>query len=256
LPFDLGYDESGADDTLLVTMQVAITEQAKKLKRRWRRELDCANVEFFHAVEFDRSSGVFAGMRPEKRLELLHTLALLNERYVSIGMTAKVTKSVFASKTTQQFRSKWGTAYTFAIQMLVVGAYLFAEHMGYRPEFNILIEGGHKNAGGAIESLSEAKKAGMGFAIPSRLLTIEIGSKQHHPILQSADMLAYSEWQHMNDRDMTIYNAMHSPTLRFQPEFLDFDDEMVDVVVTGAEEWMAKRKAWGQKKFATKASDV
>jgi hypothetical protein len=30
---DLGYDESGAGDILLVSVQVGITEQAKKLKR-------------------------------------------------------------------------------------------------------------------------------------------------------------------------------------------------------------------------------
>jgi hypothetical protein len=56
---DLGYDESGAGDILLVSVQVGITEQAKKLKRHWKSRL--GNLEFFHSKDFGNySHGVFA----------------------------------------------------------------------------------------------------------------------------------------------------------------------------------------------------
>jgi hypothetical protein len=56
MAIDLGYDESGSGDTLLVSVQLGVTEQAKKLKRKWRAKLRAADVEYFHANEFDNFS--------------------------------------------------------------------------------------------------------------------------------------------------------------------------------------------------------
>lgn len=79
-------------------------------------------------------------------------------------------------------------------------------------------------------------------------MNIGLGSKPDHPILQAADMLAYSEWQKMSGGDPTIYDALHASDITYSPEFVDFDAEMVDVITKGAEKWMADRKAWGQRK--------
>jgi hypothetical protein len=178
----------------------------------------------------------------------LRDLSKLIHQHLSIGITGKITKSIFEQKTTQVFRSKWGTAYTFAIQMLVTSAYIYADRFHLRPEFNILIEDGHKHASQAIEKLNESKKAGLAFQIPSRILSIALGSKPDHPILQAADMLAYSVWQKISNGDSTIYDALHPTNSLYLPEFIDFDVELVDVVTEGAEKWMAERKAWGQRK--------
>jgi hypothetical protein len=249
MAIDLGYDESGSGDTLLVSMQLGITEQAKRLKRKWMGKLNNAGIEYFNAKEFGNfSHGVFAGLDRGERHELLRDLSRLTHRHLSVGMTAKLTKSIFEQKTTQVFRSRWGTAYTFAIQMLVAAGYIYAKHWNLRPEFNILVEDGHRHAKQAIKSLHDTKQAGLSFAIPSKILSIGLGSKSDHPILQAADMLAYSEWQNMSDGDLTIYNALHSTTSIYKPEFLDFDVEIVDIVKEGAENWMADRKAFGQRK--------
>ena len=249
MAIDLGYDESGSGDTLLVSMQLGVTDQAKKLRRKWKGKLRAADVEYFHAKEFDNfSHGVFAGLDRHERIKLLRELSRLAVQHLSIGITAKVTKSIYEQKTTPAFRSRWGTAYTFAIQMLVVSGYLFAKHSRLRPEFNILIEDGHRHAGQAIKTLHDTKKAGLDFEVPSRLLSIGLGSKSDHPILQAADMLAYSEWQQMTGGDPTIYNALHPRASSYRTEFVDFDVEMVDVVMEGAEKWVAARKAFGQQR--------
>jgi hypothetical protein len=249
MAIDLGYDESGSGDTLLVSMQLAITEQAKKLKRQWKKRLKESGVDYFHSVEFDNMShGVFAGLTRIERGELLHDLSRLIHQHVTIGITAKITKSVYDQKTTQVFRSRWGTAYTFTIQMLVSCAYIYAKRFSLRPDFNILIEDGHRHAGQAIQSLHHTKKAGLTYAIPSRVLNVGLGSKVDHPILQAADMLAYSVWQMRSDGDLTIYDAMHPEVSLYRPESIDFDVDLVDVVKNGADKWLADRKEWGQRK--------
>jgi hypothetical protein len=67
-------------------------------------------------------------------------------------------------------------------------------------------------------------------------------------------MLAYSVWQAISVGDLTIYDALHrinslyqinSP---YQPESIDLDVDLVDVVREGAEKWIAERKAFGQRK--------
>lgn len=250
MAIDLGYDESGHGDRLLISMQLAITDQAKKLKRQWDKRLKKDSIPYFHAKEFSNYSyGVFAGLDRAQRLKLLNNLSKLSQQHLSIGITAKITKTAYDKRTTQPFRSRWGTAYTFAIQMLVASAYLYAEHRNLQPEFNILIEDGHKHSQQALQSLQETKKAGLVFAIPSRILTLGLGSKVDHPILQAADMLAYSEWRNMQHADdLAIYQAMHPVNSTYQPEFIDFDGELVEAVTSGAEAWLAERLAWGQRK--------
>lgn len=250
MAIDLGYDESGSGDTLLVSMQLGVTEQAKKLKRKWRARLRAAGVEYFHAKEFDNfSHGVFSGLGRNERGELLRDLSKVIYQHLSIGITAKITKSIYEQKTNQAFRSRWGTAYTFAIQMLVTSAYIYADRSHLHPEFNILVEDGHRHAAQAVESLNATKKAGLALEIPSKILSIGLGSKHDHPILQAADMLAYSVWQKICNRDLAIYDALHPANALYQPESIDFDSiNLVDAAREGAEKWIAHRKAFGQQK--------
>jgi len=73
MAIDLGYDESGAGDTLLVSVQLGITNQAKKLRRKWKGKLRAADVEYFHAKEFDNfSHGVNVSQGAGRRSTAMH----------------------------------------------------------------------------------------------------------------------------------------------------------------------------------------
>jgi hypothetical protein len=61
-------------------------------------------------------------------------------------------------------------------------------------------------------------------------------------------MLAYSVWQAISVGDLTIYDALHRINSPYQPESIDLDVDLVDVVREGAEKWIAERKAFGQRK--------
>ena len=118
MAFDLGYDESGSGDILIVSVQVAITEQARKLKRQWKSRLGLANLKHFHAKDFGNyTGGVFtkAGLNQAARHELVNDLAKLIHRHVLAGITARVRISDYDQIIPQRFRSNTGTAYGFLI---------------------------------------------------------------------------------------------------------------------------------------------
>jgi hypothetical protein len=249
MAIEIGCDESGANDTLLVSFQLGVTDQAKKLHKRWRKRLALDGVEYFHAKEYGNfDHGVFAGLDRNKRAALLHDLSKLVRQHMCIGVTANVSKSLYEQKTTQEFRSRWGTAYTFAIQMLVLVAYLYADRFNLRAEFNVLIEDGHRHASQAIESLNKAKQVGL--SVPAKLLNIGLGSKADHPILQAADMLAYSHWQQISDPDGTfpLFQALNSRGSIYLPEYINLNNELIDVVTRGVAKWTDSRKQFGARK--------
>jgi hypothetical protein len=77
MAIDLGYDEGGSGDDLLVSVQVGITQQARKLKRRWKARLP-EGLLYFHSKDFGNfSGGVFtkAGLDEAARTVLLKDLA-------------------------------------------------------------------------------------------------------------------------------------------------------------------------------------
>jgi hypothetical protein len=251
MAIDLGYDESGSCSTLLVSVQLGVYEQAKKLKRQWKSRLCDAGVKYFHSKEFNFSHGVFAGLNRTQRESLLRDLSKLIHRHLSIGMTAKITPEIYNQKTTQDFRSTQGTAYTYAVQMLLTASYAYAVRDGVklRPEFNILIEDGHRSSPQALQSLQDVKKKGLAFPTPSKILSVGLGSKPDHPILQAADMLAYSVCQRINNIDSPIYNALHHETSSYQPEFIDFDKiDLVETSFSNVQKWLADRKAFGRQR--------
>jgi hypothetical protein len=168
---------------------------------------------------------------------------------MAIGITVKLTKSHFDQKADAAFKSRWGTAYTFSIQLLVACGYLYADRVGLEPRFNILIENGHNHSSDALRRLEDTKKAGIESAIPARILTVGLGAKAEHPILQAADMLAYSEWEKMNGKDSLIFEALHPENgIYFPPEIVDADKELVDIVTDDAKQWLERRREFGRKR--------
>lgn len=110
--------------------------------------------------------------------------------------------------TSNAFRSDWGALYTFAIQILVLLVHLDLEHRERtHEEVNILIEEGHKNLGQVDEIIRKMKGNDKSFL---RLKSYGHGSKKGNPILQAADMLAYSAGQHIVSGDSRMYRQLAS----------------------------------------------
>lgn len=243
---DLGFDESGDGDILLVSMQLGIIEQAKRLKRKWKSKLSHAGVSYFHSSEYDNfSHGVFKGLSRKERAELLASLSKLIHRHLGIGVTIRVSKSFYDANTTQQFRSQWGTAYGFAVNMLIAVSHLYMQKFGLEYAINVLIEKGHRNAAQAVEMVLNVKPH---ESLPLKVLSAGLGSKQEHPILQAADMLAYSEWQDIRNGDRAIWNALHTQSGTYLTEFVDGGKELIEIATRGVEQWLNQRKEFGEKR--------
>jgi hypothetical protein len=255
MAFDFGYDEGGADDTLLVSVQIALTEQARKFKWHWKSAL--GNVEYFHSKElWNFTSGVFtaAGLDRQQREQLLKNLRKVIHRHLALGVTAKISKKLYDSLTTNEFRSRWGTAYSFAINMLMLCAYL--EHHKGRDEesypwppvdANILIEDGYRHSKQALEIVQDGKN----LPKEKRFVTVlsaALGSKPDHPILQAADMLAYAEWKEISERPSDLHFVLYSPTSQYRAARFECTAKVIEEIKKGPEMWMKqKRDYWHNK---------
>jgi hypothetical protein len=252
---DLGIDESGSGDVLVVSVQTGVVEKARKMKSKWRTELRKSGVKFFHSVDYDNATkGIFKHLDRTKRKILLQSLSGNLRKRMLFGMTAKLTISSYNEKTDNKFRSQWAAAYPFAIQVLMLYVHLVMASFGLGDEINVLIEDGHKNAGQALDILQRMKKArDLGHnRIPLRVLTAGLGSKIDNPILQAADMLGYSEWQNLCGVQGDIYRELHVGSSRYQVGYIDLDKKITDIALDIAQrsdkakalvrqyEWVAK----------------
>jgi hypothetical protein len=232
----MGFDESGRGDTLLVSAQIGVVQTARKMDTKWKAELRKQHIPFFHSVDYDNvTGGVFKGLTREERRKLLDYLTFHLRKRMFFGMTAKITISTYNAKTDNKFRSQWAAAYSFAVQLVMLQTSLVLEHFKLGDEVHILLEEGHANSAQAIQILLRMKKAREtgSTKVPLRIMTAELGSKADYPILQGADMLAYSEWQNINQIRGDVYHALHlDPTeSRYQVGYLDLDDEIVDIAL-------------------------
>ncbi len=253
----LGYDEGGSGDTLLVSVQAGVFQKAKKLKTWWKSDLQKAHIPFFHSVDYGNfDDGIFRELSREKRQKLLASLASHIRKRMLFGMTAKVTLSHYNSQATSHIRSEWGTAYSFAIQMLMLITHELMEKWKLGNEINILIEDGHPNSEQMLQILGRIKRAHevRPFEIPFHILSHGLGSKKDHPILQAADMLAYSDWQRLQQKDREIYDALHVKGGQYRAGYVDLDKQLVGEALEIAKRSdMAKailKRAWFYEKKA------
>src|SRR5260370_26622357 len=139
-------------------MEVGLKKKNKRMKKLWRKELKKVGIPYFHSRDFDNyTGGVFRDLDRQRRERVLDSLAQLTRLRLETGLTTKISKKLFTGLTDQQFRSKYATEYSFAIQMLVLFAYFYLERFGLGFDVNILIEEGHRNSAQALQILQELK---------------------------------------------------------------------------------------------------
>jgi hypothetical protein len=87
---DIGCDESGSGDILLVTLQLGTVQKATKLKTHWKAELQTAGTLFFHSKDFNHfSGGIFKTLTQEQRTRPLAALSGCIRKNLSVGLHEK-----------------------------------------------------------------------------------------------------------------------------------------------------------------------
>ena len=252
---DLGYDEGGAGDILLVSMQLGMTDKSKRMKKLWKKELSKVGIPYFHSVDFKNfSGGIFRDLDQPKRAKLLECLGELIRLRLEVGISTHVNERLYKTNTRPDFRSKWASPYTFAIWALVLGAHAYLKEFDLGFDVNVLIEDGHRNSRQALDMFETLKNAPESDDFrPLKILTVGLGSKKDHPILQAADMLAYSEWQKIAKGNMDIYDSLHVDGSRYETRVVDCDEiGLVGNLKDSVARYEERRRSWGERKALRK----
>ena len=239
---DFGYDESGEGNILLVSCQVGKVRRLRRFSRKWRDVLKNANVEYFHAKDYDNlTHGPFKGLSRKQRFKLVGKLAALIRDFMDAGFTARIDRKVYTAETTADQRSRYGSAYCYAVQATVMAAHLFMETKDKEDGANILIENGHRNVGDVIDKLNGLKREDQYLRV--YIKSCGGGWKKDHPILQAADMLAYSEWQRINQTGRDMFDALNVDGSPYQPLLFDCDAKLLRATRKGITAFRAHKKA-------------
>jgi len=191
------FDESGSGKhgITVVSAYFGTTGNMKKLGASWRDSNARNCLPYFHTKDFyKRDHGVFRGLSKRKRKHLLGTLIGDINRYCEYGIAAWVKDAVYKSNTSPRYRSQWGSAYTFCVQMVLLRLAIFLEESNARSNttVNILLEEGHRNSVESRQHLIRPK-------YPFKVGTVRLGSKTQDTGLQAADLLAYSSFEHIRE---------------------------------------------------------
>jgi hypothetical protein len=236
---DLGIDEGGAGTCLCVSLHVGDTAAQKLLSEKWDRRLQVAGIECFHSKDYDNyAGGVFGGTSRADRRALLRDLAGFVHEAGDVGLTVTIDTALYDRLATNEFKSQWGAAYSFAAQIGMIGISDVLGQWGASNErVNVIIERGHRNCEQLVQQLrsiqgQEGHRLKINFA----------GSapKKGNPILQVADMLAYGFWSGV---DSDIYKAVHVDSGTYQSFTLRCREDLINRTFDDIRAAVARRKS-------------
>src|SRR5262249_25170369 len=141
----------------------------------------------------------FKCLSKTKRKELLDRLLKHIQKHAEYGITARINTDEYKRLTEPGFRSQWGAPYSFCIQIILlrIALILHEENRADRKpdhQINILLEDGHVNAQQALDMLNRPRSV-------LHIVRRGLGKKRDHPVLQAADLLAYSSSDHTSSPD-------------------------------------------------------
>lgn len=246
LMLDYGFDESGKGNRLIVSAQIGRSDRLRRFSRKWQSVLEKADIPYFHSKDFNNySSGIFKSLDRSERLRLLRKLCILIHDFVDVGFSAKIDTSHYKAITTPEFRSRWGSAYSYAAQCVALNAYahLRDKQLELDP-VNVLFEWGHRNVGQAIDHFCSA----IDGTVFINVKTCGKGPKEGNPLLQAADMLAFSVWQEEHSGDMTIRDELNHDGIPYSTYTFECDDSLINSSKRGVDMWTAWKKAFWESK--------
>jgi hypothetical protein len=109
------------NNIIVVAGFAGATSHMRKLDRDWQADLAEHNLPHFHANELrEHSSRLYRGISNRKREKLLSRLIGHIHKRTDWGLSAFIDSEYYKKNTSDRFRSQWGTAYTFAMRMLIL----------------------------------------------------------------------------------------------------------------------------------------
>jgi len=238
---DSFLDEGGKDDSsiLIVSGFIGASSLMHKLARDWQTTLNNYDVAYWHTKQFRNTKRkLFRHLSQSQKKELaIRLIAAINKRAL-MGVTVVLNKQQYLDLTTERFRSQWGSPYTYAVQMALLQISLWLDKKGRQEEpINVLLEEGHRNAEQAIDHIRRLKKPNEVKVL--NLRDSGLGDKKGNPVLQAADMLAYSSFEEQRKlkRKPEIFGRLVATRRPRHPDYiwLDCTSELIELTKRGVE---------------------
>lgn len=249
------YDEGGSGKQLIVSAQVCSRNSVRKLNREWSKELTDFGVEFFHSKDYGkRTKGVFKHLSKSQRKRLLLRLTDLIHKHADFGVSARIDTEVFKNTVPPDCRSRWTSAYTFAIFAALGIAHFRLKSMNRHAEaINTLVACGHKNLQQALDRLSEFGSEES--VIPMK--TVSKGNMLEFPLLQAADILAYASGAKLTGKSRDIFHALtrqHRGNYRVYA--IDCKADLITLLAQGWNKQAAAKIEWGRRTTIEQSEDL
>ncbi len=180
-------DESGGQDSYLtVASYVGYSDNWRSFHKRWQKLLKKKDLKAFHMKEFMSPESMLRkalGKENEAAAFYSNLTGLIHE-YTCTSFAFVIWEADYERYTTADFRSRYGTAYTFLNKEIVRYCRSWAKYMGYKKLINFQVESGYVNCDQLILELLRQNQEGLiGRASAEK--------KERSSPLQAADILAY-----------------------------------------------------------------
>jgi hypothetical protein len=201
-PVQFYFDESGihaGSPALILAGYAAPTAQWLKFEERWKIALAGAGVSCFHMSEFESRLGEFQGWSNPKRIAFLSNLIdIINDTAV-YGLCCALSMDDYREAVPEDLR-RFDPRFAYLL--------CFAECLTWLPEIlegappketvNLIFDGNDQYVPTLYRMFMRFKRA---LVDPQWLMgTLSGASKQDMIPLQSADILAYEMYKHLNHR--------------------------------------------------------
>ncbi|RUX32026.1 DUF3800 domain-containing protein [Mesorhizobium sp. M7A.F.Ca.US.011.01.1.1] len=156
------------------------------------------DIKRFHAKKYRAKQGEFAGWEKEKRSSFACRFFPLIDRYLALGISAGFRRDDYASfyRNPAPARGiRLDSEYGLCFRVCLLWAISFLTSKRTEWPLNIVMEQGHKNAGGAVEIFNEVTEALNGTQFAGLLGSISFSSKDMCLSLAMADALAHGVYR-------------------------------------------------------------
>jgi len=220
------FDESGHDDKLLIMGGfVSTTEKWDRFSKECDLIKTYFNIPYIHATELFnlKKSKCYGHLSLNSRKEVAGALMSAIIDHTEFSLIISIIPREYNLLTTQQWRSKYGSAYSTCITGIILG---LIEHFSLYADtdntltFSIYLEDGHKHSAEAEEEIrkyktfsddSESTDSKVIRSSPD--LNLRIGkygrlTKEMSPPLWASDLISYCTYNEIARRDAFCADIM------------------------------------------------
>ena len=162
----------------------------------WDRMLRTNGITYFHTKKWKDSDGPFVGWSRKRKMTLVNRASDILRDTTCFGMSVKISQSNYTNHYKSGEKPKkipLDSMYGVCFRYIVIFIKQMTEKtfVGENPEYDFVLEAGHKNAGDAARIFEQLKKDAR---TSIKLRSVTFGDKKEFYGLQGADLVSHTTW--------------------------------------------------------------